>query len=341
LHTKIPTIASGTDTELYIYYDSDHADNDTYVGDVNSTPGRTVWDSNFKAVYHLGEDPSGGTDCIKDSTSNINHGTPAGTMLSEDLIDGKFGKCLNFDGGDDNINCNSGDSLDDIATITVEAVINADTYGEGNSGRIAAKSIDNGGGWNFLITTDGLWYTPFSIGSWQHVAATYNSGSIDNNPLLYKNGVSQSVNESWTPVGTLESDTAQDLYIATRPDGLREFDGGIDEIRISSTIRPAAWLNTTYEGLWDNLLTFGTEEEAVIFYYEGYVTVESVPALRVVHLYKRNTGEIVDSTTSIGVDGYFKVSSTYDDYHFIVVLSDLSENYAILTDDKIHPTGGD
>jgi len=46
-------IDSETDTTLYLYYDSTHADNDTYVGDPGSTTAQNVWDSNFKFVSHM------------------------------------------------------------------------------------------------------------------------------------------------------------------------------------------------------------------------------------------------------------------------------------------------
>ena len=57
--------SSSGETELYIYYDVDHADNDTYVGDSGS---RTeVWDSNFKMVHHL---VGAAYTNLDDSTSN-------------------------------------------------------------------------------------------------------------------------------------------------------------------------------------------------------------------------------------------------------------------------------
>lgn len=41
-------------TDLYLYYDKDHAGNTGYVGDTGSTPAQNVWDSNFGGVWHLG-----------------------------------------------------------------------------------------------------------------------------------------------------------------------------------------------------------------------------------------------------------------------------------------------
>jgi hypothetical protein len=58
LWVKVPSISSTTDTDLYLYYDKDHAENTDYVGDTGSTSAQNVWDSNFKGVYHLQGDPT-------------------------------------------------------------------------------------------------------------------------------------------------------------------------------------------------------------------------------------------------------------------------------------------
>jgi len=364
LHVKVPSISASVDGTLYIYYDSAKANNTTYVGDVGSTPGQSVWDSDFKLVYHLSEDPTGGSGCIKDSTSNVNHGTPSG-MVTGDLVDGQFGKCLNFDGSDAYVNCGSDGSIDDIITKTIEAFINFDTFGQAPmSGRIIQKANVNADGWHLLVQggvdlnslyyaqdwNNGIfadWMSPadsLTISTWYGIAVSYDKGATANDPVMYIDGASVTVTQFTPPEGTCDLDAANDMWIGARSNSGadREYDGKIDELRISSVIRIPAWIKATYEGLWDDLLIFAAEEEPVpvVFYYEGYITVESTPAARIINLYKRDTGELMDSTTSSGSNGYFKLGSSYDDYHFVVALPDLSENYAILTDDKIHPTGG-
>lgn len=101
LWTKIPSILSSEDTGFVLEVGL-VSDNDSYVGDTGDTPAKSVWDSNFKAVYHMAQDPSAGGACIYDSTTNIKHATPAGSMTSGDLVDGGHGeKALDFDGSDD------------------------------------------------------------------------------------------------------------------------------------------------------------------------------------------------------------------------------------------------
>ena len=337
LWVKVPTIVSGTDTDFYLYYDKDQSDNDLYVGDVGSTPARNVWDSNFKAVWHMSQDPTGGTNCIKDSTFNTNHGTPAGSMTSDDLVDGKVGKALDFDGSDDSI---GETSIDVSGDFSVEWIIKPTSVSDYNQQMMAIN------GWgSFTVHTEndgGLYvgtditkrFTPsdtgagiYSVGNYDYVAYVYDgaNGRVYENETLLCGPKAQDAPDAWG--GFRISPGAHGIF---------------DEIRVSNTNRSSAWIKTTYYSNWDNLMTFGAEEytPAPLFYYEGYITVESTPAARIINLYKRDTGELMDSTTSSGSNGYFKLGSSYDDYHFVVALPDLSENYAILTDDKIHPTGG-
>lgn len=123
LWTKVPTVVSGIDADIYLYYDNSKADNTDYVGDVGSAPAQDVWDDNFVGVWHMSQDPTGGAGCIKDSTSNSNDGTPGGSMTSGDLVDGKVGKALDFDGSDDKIVLTTDDGLFALNSITVESVV--------------------------------------------------------------------------------------------------------------------------------------------------------------------------------------------------------------------------
>jgi len=67
-------ISGSQDTNLYIYYDNNHADNTAYIGDVaGSSPATNVWDANHKLVSHMKDDPD--NLHIKDSTINHNDGT--------------------------------------------------------------------------------------------------------------------------------------------------------------------------------------------------------------------------------------------------------------------------
>jgi len=110
LHVKVPSISSSVDTDLYLYYDSTHADNTTYVGDTGS---RTeVWNSDYKAVWHLNELFFGVTDwkspgtCISvDRDGKPLWSNPDNVKVSDsnraicDINDNDYGdwlRCTNF-----------------------------------------------------------------------------------------------------------------------------------------------------------------------------------------------------------------------------------------------------
>ena len=64
---KVPSMSSSSNTTIYIWYnkagESQPAEGDAY-------GKHAVWDSNYKMVQHMNQDPSGGAGCIIDSTSN-------------------------------------------------------------------------------------------------------------------------------------------------------------------------------------------------------------------------------------------------------------------------------
>lgn len=289
LWVKIPTVDNEADTVLYLYYDYDKDDNTAYVGETTSVAAKSVWNSNFKSVYHMSQDPSMGSGCILDSTSHVYHATPSGSMLFNDLIDGKVGKAIDFDGTDDFIDCGSGASVDDMDVKTIEFTFRADTWGESNAGRIIQKAASNANGWNIFINGSGgyenlgfmqswdsslgMWYTSpgtISLSTWYTGAIVYDRTSLSNDPIIYINGVSVSGTETTTPDGLIESDAAQDMLIGARnnagPD--REFGGIIDEIRISNIDRTASWIKASHYNTVDDLITYGNEQ----LYPPGYIS---------------------------------------------------------------------
>jgi len=76
------------------------------------------------------------------------------------------------------------------------------------------------------------------------------------------------------------------------------------------------------------------------FLYEGYVTENSDPVSRTVRLYYRDTGELIDSTTSSGSNGYYSFDALVNDEHFIVAFDDeAGEDYNSLILDRLLPNG--
>jgi len=138
LWVKVPSISSTADTDLYLYYDQNQTDNTNYVGDTGSTPAQNVWNSSYKAVYHLQGDPETPAS-NKDSTSNQNNPTFYGSMTSGDQVAGKIDGSVDFDGVDDFANVSNHESLQFTNSLTIEAWINFSTFGSGSNVNIILR----------------------------------------------------------------------------------------------------------------------------------------------------------------------------------------------------------
>jgi outer membrane protein assembly factor BamB len=86
-----------------------------------------------------------------------------------------------------------------------------------------------------------------TYGTWYHVAATYDSSSTANLPVMYINGVSQTITTFTAPSGAQSSNVGT-AYIGNRAAGDRYFNGLIDELRIYNRILSAAEINALYIG---------------------------------------------------------------------------------------------
>jgi len=201
----------------------------------------------------------------------------------------KFGGGLAFDGVDDFVNFTSLD----MASISFSIWIYSDTKGDSDYPRIVLMP-----GYAILFfrktgvpnqtntlqfvsrrgTQDGQWHTPengITDGNWYHIVATYDSSSVDKNPSLYINGISQSVYENKPPQGTQTSNVGIG-YIGNRSAEDRSFDGTIDDVRIYTRALSAEEVKQLYEDPFCNLLQVPTWQlyapsAAVIGRSRGYI----------------------------------------------------------------------
>ncbi|KKL65051.1 hypothetical protein LCGC14_2158860 [marine sediment metagenome] len=209
-----------------------------------------MWDSNYKAVWHLKESGNGTVGEYKDSTANNNHGQGGGgtsTMAPAQTASGKMGNAQSFDGADDYISIPDHASLG-LDSYTVEGWINGTTgTPTGPNGAIAYKLgpdygitfepddmwvyTDNGAaGWN--------WNTNINLTvGWHYVAVTFNGTTR----RAYIDGSLQASSDA---VGTI-SNSNMEVNIGKNT-WTGSTDGYIDEVLISSTDRSADWVQTTY-----------------------------------------------------------------------------------------------
>jgi hypothetical protein len=233
-----------------------------------------VWDTNFKGVWHLGDNYWGTSPEAKDSTG-VNNGTNTG---SSD-IDGRARRGRDFNGSTNNISVADSDSLDMTSAMTISTWVNPDTWAYSSG----YESICNKAG-NFLLrryatltTIQWVWYngtnarmrtvTRPSTGAWTHVVATVVSNDIEK---IYYNGVDQGGSTSSWYASTRDL-TSPFTFSSNNP-----FDGKIDEMRISNTNRSIEWsrleyysvAKTNYNGDigagTSKFITFGSEQASGI-----------------------------------------------------------------------------
>jgi len=249
-------------TSVYMYYDNDHADNSTYIGYQNTAAAEAVWDASFAAVYHMRDGAS--TAAIYDSTSNNIDGAKfsANNPIEANV---KVGKGQDF--STDWIDCTLGAGID---TSTFELFVRMDSLGGSTWPRMIQPEhdylyfdgTDNSILYRAKWSVDGVWVTDTGTtiaGADYWIATTYDGSSTAGDPVIWINNTSVNVTEV-TPPQTTRYDSAGTMTIGDRPGHDRDIDGQLDEIRFSSVIRATAWLNGTYNSVYDILFTYGSKE---------------------------------------------------------------------------------
>ncbi len=133
--------------------------------------------------------------------------------------------------------------------------------------------------------TDGNWFTYHRwayINEWSMVAVTYDSGSVDNDPIIYVDAVPRDLTEAFTPVGTRQTDAGFDLYLGNSQDDNVTFDGDIGEIQVYSKILSADDVLRNYNA---TKTKYGVSGDIYT-----YSTLASVPD---------NANDIVENTNNI------------------------------------------
>lgn len=346
LWTKCPTLASGVNSDLYLYYDKDAADNDTYVGETGSLAATNVWDDSFVGVFHLSQNPASGAGAIKNSTQYGIHTTSVGSMIFSDLVDGKIGNGIDFDGSNDYLYTPSASDVFDITdNLTLECVFKWNTSPPLSRYKYIISRHENPNSLNdsyallfndlnrLQLGTQGgniqSTFASWDTSSFYYLVGTYKFSDLSGD--LYINGDSEilSVDNFDTMVGGANS-----LVIGANAPIVDTYCPGIiDEVRVSNTVRSSEWIKTTYYSNWDDLISFDSYALAPTFTFKGSVSyVDTTLSGIEVRLYRRSDGKLVDNyfTTASGT---FSLCSPYstEDHYVVALYNDISRN-AIIAD---------
>ena len=228
---KVPSLA--TSTVLYMYYGNASCS--------SQQDATNVWDANYKGAWHLGD---AGPTTANDSTSNANNGTQSGGVTFG--ATGKVNSATSFDGD------GSGQYISIPAftytgstagTISAWVLVNTNAHDNTRAVSNFGKSVE-------IATTKATtnWRVIFGAGN------EYNVGTFSYNVWAYVTLVQTSSGWNFYDDGSLStsgsnviSDQNDGWYFGwAGTSGRDEWDGRIDEVRISSTARSADWIATEY-----------------------------------------------------------------------------------------------
>jgi len=243
---KIPSVSSTSDTPFYLFY------GDSSITTNQSDPLNT-WDSNFKAVYHLG---NGTTLTATDSTGGNN-----GTLInSPTATAGKINGAAHFVHSSSQAVglTNPGDFP--IATAwTMETWVKPST--DGNVALLWGGTSNNGP--HMVLPGNNTWRVGFWGGAdvngtgvdtsaFHHIAGTFDGSSL----RLYKDGSLIA-----GPIAASPATSSNPGAVIGSAFGAFYFNGDVDELRISSTNRSAAWITTEYnnQNSPGTFITMGSE----------------------------------------------------------------------------------
>ncbi len=265
---KLPVLSASADTLIYMYYDNE---------DINLPEQQNkeaVWDSNYVMVQHLSETTGRHFDSTSYGNSSGSDTESGVTVTSQGqeifqtpqgAVKAKIGGADEFDGVNDFINIRDKgfESYLDLVgntSVTYSAWIYS-MQNQNNRGGILSKNSPGTGyrgfgldgldcyasasyslkaspadWWHGTVCSDENAVTP---NRWDYVVYTYDKD--DGTGQIYVNGVQNgtSSNQSFTTY-----DTYADLQIGKWMFG--NFDGFIDEVRISNTARSTDWIAAEY-----------------------------------------------------------------------------------------------
>ena len=250
---KVPSLSSVSDTVFYLIY------GDGTINSDQSDPVNT-WESGFKAVWHMGDNAA--TTTIRESTvTGANAVNNANTSARAAV--GQIGGALSYNGVSDG--SAAAVDLSGVNTVTlsfwVKWTSNANddrlafeytaNYNSNPGGFIADWNARAGGGGKFEVGMgkgDFTYWTDLvgrpSAGVWHLVHLVFNRSGPSNK--LYLDGALQALATGTHSASGLGNFSNSLLYFMSRAASALNGGGVLDEVRLSTVERPAAWVAAEY-----------------------------------------------------------------------------------------------
>ncbi len=255
---RLVRLDAGDSTRIWLYYDC-----------TDAASRANAWSEAYVGVWHLGEsadDESTEALHFDSSPSGLD-----GEQEGNEAVDGRLGGAQRFDGEDDRIVVDLSALEPVTEAITLEAWARPRGFPNlfphiiGVGGE--AEGDDEGRFWQIwwdvvlqgwggrLRTRDGPVSVSTRLGTrdgWNHVALRYDGARV----ALFWDGALVEEREASGELNAIEPE----LLIGANPELTREFEGDIDEVRISRVARSVEWLSYSYRAMNDEVQRYRQAE---------------------------------------------------------------------------------
>jgi hypothetical protein len=263
---KVPQIDGLSTTDYIMMYHGNDSSPD-------AQDAQSVWDSNYFLVWHMNQEPAGGSD-ILDSTSTQCHGIST-NMEPADRVNGYIGYGVELDGSNEWIDPDK-DPLDQaffhdpFSFKTFEVMLKAnDTsadqtlFDEGGSTNGFYVNL-NSNNLRFMTRNSSSQITVSTAftdtTSYHYIAAVFDNSTL----IQYLDASPQNQTAGYPTVGAHSGEpgigSSPDSDASGHSSGGYYLNGIIDEVRLSDTARSADWIAAQQSSMSDTFITYGNEE---------------------------------------------------------------------------------
>ncbi|MFW9854565.1 MAG: DUF2341 domain-containing protein [Candidatus Thorarchaeota archaeon] len=240
-----------------------------------------VWNTDYKFVLHMDQDPS--LSNIRDSTLNQMdfNVEPTGGMSTADLVGGKTGFGIAFDGTDDYIYIPLSRGFSGPTDkFTFEFWIMFPNGGPSTTTYLAAPGTTSydprlsfTNNFNFEVETTPSSHneiastqSSFTAGNWYYIAALWDGGTgiqqIYIDGILDASGNKLGTHVNWNTLAIGAQDDATNGVGGTNPH--KEINAVISEFRLSDTIKSPEWIQTTFSNQYNPNVFYSVGSEELI-----------------------------------------------------------------------------
>ncbi|MDD5706961.1 MAG: DUF2341 domain-containing protein, partial [Kiritimatiellae bacterium] len=244
---KLPSLSASTPTSFYVYY--------TPAAKADGANPANVWGTDYAFVFHMNQ--ANGSAHIYDSTANAITGTPEAvgiTLVAAGYVNGgiasSYGYTVPLTSFARPTNATFETWFRTSAFLSDGAHEMFRTYGSGGYGYFVG--VDANSNLNSYVRdgSGATWYsgtTKIQMNDWHYAADIYG----DQGRKMYLDGVLDGSNISTAYPQAAGWDNTWLAYA---------FAGGMDEVRLSKSVRSAEWIKAQNASMRDQLLAYGAEE---------------------------------------------------------------------------------